>query len=66
MAIGKFYVELTGDKGRKDRYTQNAPHSRPFLWKGLPGVARRGWLPRMLEMRFPHIAIPTTFEHRPL
>ena len=40
-------------KGRRDRYTRNAPHSRPFLWKGLPGVARRGWLPRMLKMRFP-------------
>ena len=40
-------------KGRRDRYTQNAPHSRPFLWKGLSSVARRGWLPRMLEMRFP-------------
>lgn len=23
MAIGKFYVELTGDKGRRDRYTRN-------------------------------------------
>ena len=40
-------------KGRRDRYTQNAPHSSPFLWKGLSSVARRGWLPRMLEMRFP-------------
>ena len=40
-------------KGRRGRYTQNAPHSRPFLWKGLSSVARRGWLPRMLEMRFP-------------
>ena len=40
-------------KGRRDRYTRNAPHSRPFLWKGLSSVARRGWLPRMLEMRFP-------------
>ena len=53
-------------KGRRDRYTQNAPHSRPFLWKGLSSVARRGWLPRMLKMRFPRIAIPTTFGHRPI
>ena len=32
-------------KGRRDRYTRNAPHSRPFLWKGLSSEARRGWLP---------------------
>ena len=32
-------------KGRRDRYTQNALHSRPFLWKGLSSKARQGWLP---------------------
>ena len=36
-------------KGRMDRYTQNAPHSRPFLWKGLSSEARRGWLPPYVE-----------------
>ena len=45
-------------KGRRDRYTRNGPHSRPFLWKGLSGAARRGWLPCMFEIRFPRITPP--------
>ncbi len=52
-------------KGRRDRYTQNAPHSRPFLWKGLPGAARRGWLPPVfwkcvspVSLLFPPLSLP--------
>ena len=52
-------------KGRRDRYTQNAPHSRPFLWKGLSGAARRGWLPPVcwkcvspVSLLFPPLSLP--------
>ena len=54
-------------KGRRDRYTQNAPHSRPFLWKGLPGVARRGWLPPYFGNAFSPISLlfpPLSLPHR--
>ena len=52
-------------KGRRDRYTQNAPHSRPFLWKGLPGVARRGWLPPYVGNAFPPYRYPHHFRTSP-
>ena len=106
MAIGKFYVELTGDsvsgaqvlslavicaktffhlhhlsfiplcaptsalrappsKGRRDRYTQNAPHSSPFLWKGLSSEARRGWLPPYVGNAFPPYRYPHHFRTSP-
>ena len=33
-----------------------SPYSSPFLWKGLPSVARRGWHSRLLKYVFPYFA----------
>ena len=52
-------------KGRRDRYTRNAPHSRPFLWKGLSSVARRGWLPTYVGNVFPPYRYPHHFRTSP-
>ena len=52
-------------KGRRDRYTRNAPHSRPFLWKGLSSVARRGWLPPYVGNAFSPYRYPHHFRASP-
>ena len=55
-------------KGRRDRYTQNAPHSRPFLWKGLSSVARDGvGSPPYVGNAFPPVLLlfpPLSLPHR--
>ena len=41
-------------------------HASPFLWKGLPSAARRGWLPQQVEKEwkeaFPRFVIPSAAE----
>ena len=45
------------DFARNDDTQKTAsPHSSPFLWKGLPSAARRGWHLRLLKYVFPYFA----------
>ena len=53
-------------RGTSFHRKEGVVHASPFLWKGLPSAARRGWFPQQVEKEwkeaFPRFVIPSAAE----